>query len=161
MRTRCHIGSGALSALLLFGCERAQMRGATQDVAHVEAPSEDLEPLSQDAASADSSNAVSFPAAPLSAGTVALVSPADPRELIDRDGDGVPEPYDCDDSNSLISPFAVEVYCDGIDQNCDGFDNCDTDNDGVLDKDDCAPSDPAIGVDCESHAANHPGPELK
>lgn len=40
----------------------------------------------------------------------------------DRDGDGFPSGPDCDDSTRTISPSAVDVPGDGIDQNCDGAD---------------------------------------
>jgi hypothetical protein len=102
-----------------------------------------------------------YPAAPLSATSDVESPKSDPRAQVDQDGDGVPALYDCDDNNPLVSPFAVEIYCDGIDQNCDGFDNCDADKDGVLDRDDCAPSNPAIGVSCESNVVTHAAPELK
>ena len=49
----------------------------------------------------------------------------------DDDGDG----YricegDCDDANASIHPAMEEIPGDGIDQDCDGFDLCYTDNDG-------------------------------
>ena len=51
----------------------------------------------------------------------------------DQDGDGyVPEIYasqssleagDCNDENAEVYPTAVEVWYDGVDQNCDGADD--------------------------------------
>ena len=45
--------------------------------------------------------------------------------MADRDGDGVPgwlDGADCDDSNASISPLALEVAGNGIDENCSGAD---------------------------------------
>ena len=36
---------------------------------------------------------------------------------------------DCDDSAPEINPTALEVPADGIDQDCDGYEICYTDND--------------------------------
>ena len=35
----------------------------------------------------------------------------------DADGDGFDKEFDCDDSDELVNPEAIE-YCDGIDNNC-------------------------------------------
>jgi len=40
----------------------------------------------------------------------------------DADNDGIAPPFDCDDANAAINPAATDVPDDGIDQNCDGFD---------------------------------------
>ncbi len=40
----------------------------------------------------------------------------------DNDGDGYTESQDCDDTNNTIYPGAIEICDDGIDQNCDGYD---------------------------------------
>ncbi|MEC8137431.1 MAG: fibrinogen-like YCDxxxxGGGW domain-containing protein, partial [Pseudomonadota bacterium] len=51
------------------------------------------------------------------------------RNLDDADGDGVSAADDCDDHDASIYPFAGDVYGDGIDGDCDGFD-CEADYDG-------------------------------
>lgn len=47
----------------------------------------------------------------------------------DNDHDGYTADEDCDDSDAAIHPFAEEIPCDGIDQDCDGSD-LEPDNDG-------------------------------
>ncbi len=41
---------------------------------------------------------------------------------VDADQDGTVEAFDCNDANPAISPPAPDIPDDGIDQNCDGFD---------------------------------------
>jgi len=82
----------------------------------------------------------------------------------DDDGDGSLDINDCQPLDPELHPDALEA-CDGIDNNCnqevdegfadldeDGEADCvdeDTDNDGTADKDDCAPSNPAISPQAE------------
>ena len=57
---------------------------------------------------------------------------------------------DCNDSTAGVHPGAVEVYYDGIDQDCDGNDD-DWDGDGVPYPDDCDDQDASktSAADCE------------
>ena len=50
--------------------------------------------------------------------------------LVDADGDGALEGFDCDDNNPDIYPGAPE-YCDGIDNNCNGILDDDTAEDAL------------------------------
>ena len=78
-----------------------------------------------------------------------------PPECNDADGDGYGSPgdpscasgseTDCNDGNDAIHPGAVEVLCDGVDQNCNGLVDDDVNNDGdpvSLCNGDCDDSDP-------------------
>ena len=92
----------------------------------------------------------------------------------DNDNDGVPAPFDCDDTDPQINPYAAEQPNDGVDQDCDGTELCpvDADNDGYgTDEGDYQPSGNLLcqgdGVapsqdDCDdSDAGINPGePEL-
>ena len=42
---------------------------------------------------------------------------------VDVDNDGYPPPIDCDDNDQTVNPGAVELV-DGIDNNCNGFLDC-------------------------------------
>ena len=60
----------------------------------------------------------------------------------DPDGDGYAA-EDCDNHHSGIHPGAVEVWYDGLDQDCDGNDD-DADGDGVAVDLDCDDDDPEV-----------------
>ena len=80
-----------------------------------------------------------------------------PAWYADADGDGFGDPnnivracnaetglvsndLDCDDTDSNTYPAAIEIWYDGIDQNCDGIDD-DRDQDGFLNAQDCDDTD--------------------
>jgi len=41
---------------------------------------------------------------------------------VDNDADGIVASFDCDDNNAALRPGAIDIPGDGIDQDCDGFD---------------------------------------
>ncbi|HHO51535.1 MAG TPA: hypothetical protein ENK18_11820 [Deltaproteobacteria bacterium] len=47
------------------------------------------------------------------------IGPSEHEARLDRDGDGVPAPEDCDDRDPLIHPGLSEVACDLRDNDCD------------------------------------------
>ncbi|HND32486.1 MAG TPA: MopE-related protein, partial [Myxococcota bacterium] len=64
----------------------------------------------------------------------------------DSDLDGAADSEDCAPENPLINPNAVEIWYNGVDENCDGNDD-DQDFDGV-----------SVTTDCDdTNAANFPG----
>ena len=58
---------------------------------------------------------------------------------------------DCDDLDARVGPLALETFCDGRDDNCNGFDECDRDGDGSDDSVDLAPDDPSVGAPPGEH----------
>ncbi|MCK6527916.1 FG-GAP-like repeat-containing protein [Myxococcota bacterium] len=93
--------------------------------------------------------------------------PDDDTTPTDADGDGVPAPEDCDDTDAVRYPGAIEVPCDGIDQDCDATDFtedrfADADSDGYGDPAsslECGPSPDYVpdGSDCDDlNSGRHP-----
>ncbi len=77
------------------------------------------------------------------------VEPDEPLPDIDGDGDGYPASLDCDDADSAVNPGALEIGCNGIDDDCDPAtpdgDTTDGDGDGVSACDgDCNDADAAV-----------------
>lgn len=57
----------------------------------------------------------------------------------DDDGDGVLDDVDCEPLDPGIHAGALDICGNGVDEDCDGFDEADTDGDGVCDDDDVCP----------------------
>lgn len=63
---------------------------------------------------------------------------------------------DCDEADPGVNPATVETYYDGVDADCDGWDDDDADHDGYASSVDGA----AAGDDCDdADAGFHPGAE--
>lgn len=74
----------------------------------------------------------------------------DDDDVNDNDGDGYPESVDCNDDNAAVHPDALEISCDGVDNNCDGQflpEDLDLDLDGYSPcLGDCDDTEASVGI---------------
>ncbi len=88
-----------------------------------------------------------------------------PGEDNDNDGyadcvDLVGQPdYDCNDNDRFVNPGAEEL-CDGVDSNCDGYEE-DADNDGFVDTDAVCAGGSMPATDCDDDRAETSPSELE
>lgn len=64
-------------------------------------------------------------------------------DICDSDGDGSSDNHDCAPDDPAIHPYAREINCNGIDENCSRGDCCDQDDDddGFACREDCDDGD--------------------
>lgn len=79
----------------------------------------------------------------------------------DADGDGVPVPADCDDTNAAVHPGAMEDCATPIDEDCDGDatmtdPDCDGDVDEDVDEDSDEDSDDDVDEDSDEDSDESP-----
>lgn len=78
--------------------------------------------------------------------------------IYDNDNDGSTSLFDCDDDNPDINPNVLEVWYDGVDQNCDGLNDFDQDGDGDSSADyggtDCDDTNALTFGDAETYFAD-------